>query len=196
MRKSVFLIVLFSVIYMSSAQAQLSFGVKAGVNVNNISLNKSDFSTDNLTGFQVGPMLEWVFFGNLGIETGAFYSQRGIKIKSMHDIKINKNVGYLDIPVNLKLMIGSSDVFRPYLAAGPYVSFNLSDSKINDQWEAKSFAAGINLGAGVRLIKFLQIGINYGMGLTDDYNATLDRSINDLIKAQSKTWSVTAGIYF
>ena len=196
MKKCVYLIALFSVIYVSSAQAQLSFGVKAGVNVNKISLNKSDFSTDNLTGFQVGPMLEWMFLGNLGIETGVFYSQRGIKIDSFQDIKISKNVGYLDVPVNLKMMIGLSDAFSPYLSAGPYVSFNLSDSKINEQWKAKSFAAGINLGAGVRLLKFLQVGVNYGMGLTNDYNATLDTTLGDLIKAQSNTWSVTAGIYF
>jgi len=195
MKKCVFLIVLFSVVYLSSTQAQLSFGVKAGVNVNKISLNKADFSTDNLTGFQVGPMLEWIFLGNLGLETGVFYSQRGIKIEKISDIKISKNVGYLDIPVNLKFMIGLSDTFRPYIAAGPYVSFNLSDSKINDQWKAKSFAAGINLGAGVRLLKFLQVGINYGIGLTDDYSTISDTKISDL-KAQSKTWSVTAGIYF
>ena len=196
MKKCVLLIALFSAVCLSSTQAQLSFGVKAGVNVNKISLNKADFSTDNLTGFQVGPMLEWVFLGNLGLETGVFYSQRGIKIKQFKDIKVSKNVGYLDVPVNLKLMIGLSDAFRPYFAAGPYVSFNLSDSKINEQWKAKSFAAGINLGAGIRLLKFLQVGVNYGMGLTDDYNATLDTTVGDLIKAQSNTWSVTAGIYF
>ena len=182
-------------ICVSSAQAQLSFGVKAGVNVNKISLDNSSFSTDNLTGFQVGPMLEWTFLGSLGLEAGVLYSQRGIKIKEVEDIKISKNVGYLDIPVNLKFMIGLGDIFKPYFAAGPYVSFNLSDSEISEQWKTKSFAAGINLGAGVRLLKFLQIGVNYGMGLTDDYSTISKTTVGDL-KAQSNTWSVTAGIYF
>ncbi len=192
MKKSLFLVAVFSMLFVFTGQAQLRLGVKGGVNLNNVSLDGADFSTDNMTGFQVGPTLEWLFIKNFGIETGVFYSQRGINIK---EANIDKNIGYLDIPVSAKLMIGLGDNFKPYVAAGPYVSFNLSGSDISDQWDAKSFSAGINIGAGIQLFKFLQVGANYGIGLTDDYNTVSGASLGDLT-ARSKTWSITAAIYF
>ena len=38
-----------------------------------------------------------------------------------------------------------------------------------DQVKAKNFSAGLNFGAGVELISHLQVGFNYGLGLTDNY---------------------------
>ncbi len=192
MKKSLFLVTAFLMLFVFTTQAQIRFGVKGGVNFNNVSLSGADFSTDNMTGFQVGPTLEWLFIKNFGIEVGALYSQRGIDIK---DASIDKNVGYLDIPVNAKLMIGICENFKPFVAAGPYVSFNLSGSDISDQWKAESFSAGINLATGIQLWKFLQIGANYGIGLTDDYKSISGQPWGDLT-AKSKTWSVTAAVYF
>lgn len=195
MRKILFLVAAFSMLCIFTTQAQLRLGVKGGVNINNVSLNKDDFSTGNLTGFQVGPTLEWLFIGNFGIETAVFYSQRGIKIDHVSDVKINKNVGYLDIPVNAKLKVDLSEKFGLYATAGPYISFNLSGSDISDQWKAKNFAAGINVGAGVELFKFLQLGANYSIGLTDDYKTISGVALSDL-SAKTRIWSITAAVYF
>ncbi|MBS1319920.1 MAG: PorT family protein, partial [Parabacteroides sp.] len=51
--------------------------------------------------------------------------------------------------------------------------------------------AGLNFGAGVELISHLQVGINYGLGLTDNYSAEK----YDL-NAKNRGWSVTAAILF
>ncbi|MDR3062190.1 MAG: PorT family protein [Dysgonamonadaceae bacterium] len=195
MKKNLFLAAAFSMLFVFTTQAQLRLGVKGGININDVSLKGDHFSTGNLTGFQVGATMEWLFIENFGIDAAVLYSQKGIKIDHVSDIKIDKNVGYLDIPVNAKLKIGLSENFKPYVAAGPYISFNLSGSDISDQWKSESFSAGVNFGAGVELYKFLQIGVNYGIGLTDDYKTISGASLKDL-SAKSRIWSITAAVYF
>ena len=53
------------------------------------------------------------------------------------------------------------------------------------------FSAGLFFGAGVEVISHLQVGINYGLGLTDNYSAEK----YDL-NAKNRGWSVTAAILF
>ena len=57
--------------------------------------------------------------------------------------------------------------------------------------KAKSFNAGLNLGAGVELIKHLQVGFNYALGLTDDYSASKFE-----LNGKNRGWSITAAILF
>ena len=40
------------------ANAQLKFGIKGGVNISSVHFNSDVLKADNVTGFQVGPMIE------------------------------------------------------------------------------------------------------------------------------------------
>jgi len=200
--KKFFLILTIITLLGASAEAQIRFGVKAGVNLSGVSIDSDEnFADKNITGFQVGPQVEWLINGTFGLEGGVIYSQRGIKFVNGENTNKNKN-GYIDIPVSLKYKFNASESIKPFLAAGPYVSLRVSgDDKfgdlggtISDQWKAKTFAAGLNFGAGLELMKFLQIGVNYGLGLTDDYGK--DKDDIDNFSAKTRTWSVTAAIYF
>lgn len=101
---------------------------------------------------------------------------------------------YLDIPVNLKWKFGIPLV-KAYLSAGPYVGFRVGGDKIwdvlGDQIKAKNFSAGLNFGVGAELISHLQIGVNYGLGLTDNYS-----SDKFDLNAKNRGWSITAAILF
>lgn len=57
--------------------------------------------------------------------------------------------------------------------------------------EGKKLYAGLNLGAGVELIKHLQVGFNYALGLTDDYSASKLE-----LNGKNRGWSITAAILF
>jgi len=88
-------------------------------------------------------------------------------------------------------------VAKLYLAAGPYVGFRVGGDKIwtviDNQIEAKSFSAGLNFGGGIELLNHLQVGLNYGLGLTNNYGlekASLDG------EGKARTWSITAAILF
>lgn len=176
------------------AKSQIRFGVKGGLNISTVHLNKDIVGKDNVTGFNIGPMLEFMIpVSGVGLDAAILYSQKGIGLKDGKDIKND----YIDVPVNLKWKFGLP-IIKGYVAAGPYVGFRVGGDKfwdipgsVKDQFEAKNFNAGINLGAGIELIKHLQVGFNYALGLTDDYSATkLD------LKAKNRGWSITAAILF
>lgn len=192
--------ILFSILFISlftfTAQAQIRFGVKGGVNISGVSGdNISDFVDNNLTGFNIGPTVEWLIDGTIGVEGSVLYSEKGIKFKGEN----SHRTGFIEVPLNLKYRFPLEGSIKPYLIAGPYINFRVSgDDKfsvikddIKGQWDAKNFGAGLNFGAGVELFKFLQVGANYGLGLTDNYKLS-----DGKYSVKERLWSITAGIYF
>ncbi len=190
-----FLMVALLALMALPAKAQLKFGIKGGVNISSVHFNSDVLKADNVTGFQVGPMIETTLpLVGVGIDAAVLYSQKGMETDEMSGIKTSMKTDYIDIPVNLKWKFGLP-IVKAYLAAGPYNGFRVGGDKIwdvlGDQIEAKSFSAGLNFGAGVELISHLQVGINYGLGLTDNYSA---KKID--LEGKNRGWSITAAILF
>lgn len=193
---TLFVIALFALI-VCPAKAQVKFGIKGGVNITSVRFSRDIVKSDNVTGFQVGPMIEATMplFG-VGIDAALLYSQKGMDASNQIGSE-NIKTDYIDIPVNLKWKFGLP-IIKAYLAAGPYVGFRVGGDKfwdipgeISGQMKAKSFNAGLNFGVGAELIKHLQVGFNYGLGLTDDFTSSkVDLS------AKNRGWSITAAILF
>ena len=180
------------------AKSQLKFGVKGGLNISSVHLNSDILKADNVTGFQIGPMIETTIpLIGVGLDAAILYSQKGMDVKSGTGTSTNVKTDYIDVPVNLKWKFGLP-IIKGYLAAGPYIGFRVGGDKfweipgsVVGQVKAKNFSAGLNFGAGVELISHLQVGINYGLGLTDNYSAEK----YDL-NAKNRGGSVTAAILF
>lgn len=194
MKKFIVLVLLMALAAMPM-NAKIKFGVKGGLNISSVHFNKDIIDSDNVTGFQIGPMVETTLpLVGLGMDAAILYSQKGWKLKASDDISTDLKSNYLDIPVNLKWKFGLPAV-KGYLAAGPYIGFRLGGDDILDdllgQVKEKTFAAGLNFGAGVELISLLQVGVNYGLGLTDNYSI----SKYD-VSSKNCGWSITAAILF
>ena len=180
------------------AKSQLKFGVKGGLNISSVHLNSDILKADNVTGFQIGPMIETTIpLIGVGLDAAILYSQKGMDVKSETGTSTNVKTDYIDVPGNLKWKFGLP-IIKGSLAAGPYIGFRVGGDKfweipgrVVGQVKAKNFSAGLNFGAGVELISHLQVGINYGLGLTDNYSAEK----YDL-NAKNRGWSVTAAILF
>lgn len=191
---------LFCVVIIASislpAQAQLRFGIKGGVNISTVHFSKDIVSPDNVTGFHIGPMIEaTVPLLGVGFETAILYTQRGMEINS-EAVKID----YLDIPIHLKWKFGLP-IMKVYLATGPYFGFRVGGDKVweipgsvVDQVKAKSFSSGWDFGAGVEIFNHLQVGFNYGLGLTDNYSVTSSGSKEG--SGKNRGWYITAAILF
>lgn len=167
--------------------AQVSFGVKAGLNLANVSISGSDeIEAINdykkmLFTFQVGGVAEFGITDNLGVQAGLLLVGKGFKVDINDagvDAKGSSSPMYLQVPVNL-LYKGSGF----YLGAGPYVGFGLfgtnkdllassgdSDSinfgsDVSDDYSALDF--GLNIEAGAALSNGLRIGAGYALGLAN-----------------------------
>ena len=193
------------------AKAQIKFGVKGGLNLASASLSDAwdaKGNADNYTGFFIGPMVDITIpIIGLGVDGALMYSQKGTKI-SFDDLGSTtfKQQG-IEIPVNLKYSIGLGSSASIYFAAGPSFFFNMnSDDDLTFDSETGSLdydksEVSLNLGAGVKLLRHLQLGVNYNMGLTDSAKAKIDSpsSAWDAINGESyksKMWQVSVAYLF
>ena len=188
---SVFMIAICCLAVAMPAQAQLiKFGVKGGVNLSKIDWDGGyKGNKDNATGFFIGPMAEVTIpIVGLGVDGALLFSQKG---------KDDGKQTGLDIPINLKYTIGLGSLFGVYVAAGPDFYFNFKGDKkyIDEVVELKNKKAqvGINLGAGVKLIKHLQIGFNYNIPFGDSYTL---KAAGEALGAKNKTWQISAAYIF
>jgi len=192
-------------------QAGLRIGVKAGVNLAKAAFNTDAVKPDNFTGFQVGPIIEYASFTGFGVDAALLYSESGIKFTEGFTItKYNEKVNTLDIPIQLKQKFSFAKKLGCYWSAGPYISFilntqgtiNQNYNMVITEWKSKQFGVGVNLGAGLELLKHLQIGVNYQIALNNDYrnNISVINYKGDLlfsgIKAKTRIWSLTASYFF
>ncbi len=194
------------------AKAQIKFGVKGGLNLASASLSDAwdaKGNADSYTGFFIGPMVDITIpIIGLGVDGALMYSQKGAKISFDDDLGSTtfKQQG-IEIPVNLKYSIGLGSSASIYFAAGPSFYFNMkSDDDLTFDTMKGSLdydksEVSLNLGAGVKLLRHLQLGVNYNMGLTDSAKAKIDSpsSAWDAINGESyksKMWQVSVAYLF
>ncbi|MDR0844372.1 MAG: PorT family protein [Tannerella sp.] len=196
--KRVFLVImLFSAL---SANAQVRFGLKGGIDLTSVKFDKDIIDVDNITGFHIGPVMDVNFKpSHFGLDIGLLYARKGFEVKNREAIKND----FLEVPVHLK-WTAKTPVVKPYLAFGPYFGFRIGGDKnweiehlfndVKGQIETRSFSGGLNFIAGLELFNTLQLGLNYGWALTDDYK-TFD--VNDVKwSGKAHTWSLTAALFF
>lgn len=187
----------------STVSAQLRFGLRGEVGINKPSFTKNLYSVENMNDFKVGPTIEFMLpVVDFGIEGSVLYSNKKMNVKKVSDKTTVEDISShsIDIPVNLKYKIGLISPVKVFLAAGPYANFWLSgddfkDAAFMNKVEAKKFEAGINLGAGLEVIRRVAVGFNYRMKLTDDYSVD-EPDFKDVFNQKAGFWSVTAALYF
>ena len=164
------------------AQAQLHFGVKGGLNISKLSFSKDAFKGDNKTGFFVGPMAEFTLpIIGIGADVAALYSQTDLGADGEKTMKLKT----FAVPVNLKW------------------SFGLGNKKGFMNYDLKKNNTSFNVGAGVKLIRHLQLGVNYNFALGHtatlyaDPNIILDgKPLTQDVKIKNNTWQVSLAYLF
>ncbi|MBQ8672879.1 MAG: porin family protein [Bacteroides sp.] len=169
------------------SQAQIKWGVKGGLNLSKLDIENAGESS-NTTGFFIGPMAEVTIpVIGLGVDGALLYSQRG---------KGDWKQQGVEIPVNLKYTFGLGSTLGVYLAAGPDFFFNFKDIKLaGNDIESKNTQVGLNLGAGVKLLRHLQVGVNYQIPLGDSF--TVESVVNGVAgNGKTKSWQVSVAYLF
>ena len=195
-------LVLFAIVLMAVApvQAQVKLGVKGGLNITNMSLNSDIVSSSNRTGFFIGPTLKFTLpVVGLGIDAAALYDQR--EAKSNDKTIKTQNI---NVPINLRYIIGLGSIAGIYFAAGPQFGFNVGNKNIENNvntttttWNFKDSNFSINLGTGVMLLKHLEIGANYNIVCGKTGDVTVTKATNSVTgKNRSNAWQISAAYYF
>ena len=177
------------------ANAQmLKFGLKGGVNLSELDTNIKSIKENSL-GYFIGPMMEFTFPGvGLGADVAVMYAQRGKDEFKMEGI---------EVPLNVKVTIGVGSSLSIFLAAGPDFFLNLKAIDLLairetvDGYEAKDKKAqvGLNLGGGIKIMRHLQIGLNYQLPLGESFTF---KKIGDAVKEDAKynIWQLSLAYTF
>ncbi len=206
--KKAFLTLLVAILGFGAASAQIRFGVKAGLNLNSLHLNKewkSSFNKDNQCGFTVGPMLEFqVPVIGLAFDVSAMYTRMNTELtEEQENLDIAKN--FIEVPINLKYKFSLPIVgnyLTPYLLTGPSFAFRLDKNKKDpvDFINTKGTQYTWNVGLGFQIVKHLQIQGSYGFGLNNivkmagNLGADLPEAAN--FKLKNNYWTITAAYLF
>ncbi len=175
-----------------AAQAQsFSYGIAAGYNLTKLTYsgnNKENFSSDNKSGWFIGPKVEFNTVIGLGVDASLQYSQRKLNISEdvydesndvVGELSHSKTYRTIEIPINVRYNVGLGKMASVFVYTGPQFGFplqsmkwenvgsglNFSKEKMNTTW---------NIGAGVRLLKHLEANVGYNFALSKAGSAILN----------------------
>ena len=184
--------------------AQVKFGVKGGLNVTKMSVSSEVYSADNNNGFFIGPTVKFTLpIVGLGIDAAALYDERKGSLVRYDNKSEDVKFKSINVPVNLRWNIGLGSLAGIYLAAGPQFGFALGD--FGDAWDSSFYKkenmnVSINLGAGLSLLKHLELGFTYNIQTKDSYAITEDWAGGNLglqvTDIKTNAWQISAAYYF
>lgn len=166
-----------------TAKAQkFSYGIVAGYDLTKVKYSgdmKNNFSSDNKSGWYVGPKIVLSTVIGLGVDASLQYSQRKLNITQEGYIdgnvvydKVSQSQTYrtIEIPINLRYSIGLGSSASVFAYTGPQFGFALQNMKFNNLGTGNNFSrenlnTTWNIGAGVRLFKHLEASVGYNFAL-------------------------------
>ncbi len=198
--KRYFILTLTVALCAAMASAQLRFGVKAGIGLNNIKFEQDALDADNRMGFTGGVMLEWETpLTGLCLDASALYTHRSAKFLNETYFKRD----FIDIPllVKIKFPIAGNQNFKPFFFTGPDFAILVNHDDDQDDLSFSNFATSWNIGAGIELFRHLQLAATYGMGMNKSikgaFNDVKDgASLGDQVKGTDRFWTITAAYLF
>ncbi len=197
------ILIMTMVSFVSSALADVQFGLRAGANSARITgqdIQEFSDTIKNKSGLVAG-----IFFSiNLGkaltIQPEILYTMKGTTLSDPNPEYSGKlYADYVEIPLLLKLKI-PLPLLKPVVFAGPSVGFKLREKYVingqNIELQESLFENndyGAIFGAGLDLGHHLQFDVRYSLGLKKVISTIQGETAPDI---KNGVWSATVGIAF
>ena len=177
---------LFSALTTIQAQS-VKLGLKAGLNYanqtgTNLTVDSENYKKEAISSYHAGLVAEINLFEGLALQPELLYSTQGAKYKTALE-DITNEVGYLSIPVMIKINLSKSIS----LELGPQASFLLSEKDNFDLYNSNTFDFAVAGGLGLKVTKSIFLQARYGLGLTE---------ISKEAQAKNSVVQVSAGLLF
>lgn len=176
-----FIVIVASLLIAVSAHAQ--FGVVAGITSTKSNLKEAWADVKNITQYHVGLTYK-LDLGLLAIQPSILYNMKGTKLDvASADVgaaELDYKTGYIEVPVQLQLGLNLG-VARIYGFAEPFIGYAITNSAtlggtdLKANWEnvKNRLEYGVGLGAGVELIKHVQVSVKYFWNMGDMYGTNI-----------------------
>lgn len=180
---------------VTAVSAQVSLGIKGGVNMSNLVYDDEVDDKNPKIGFNIGLAADVDFTPNMALQTGLFLSTKGFKtVNDAIDVEYTENLMYLQLPLHLAYKVDVTPGSRIVFHAGPYAAYGVGGSRkanvgsLSGEWDVdkifgdangqyKPFDAGLGLGVGAEMGAFL-IDLGWDMGMVNISNRDNDNTKN------------------
>ena len=196
-------VIVAALAFAMPSQAQVKFGIKAGLNVNSFSVkNLPAMDKKNRNGFFAGVTADVTIpLAGLGADASLLYDNRCIGFAANpadfdEDAadgyeKTHKTFHYLSLPINVKYTVGLSSIASVYLATGPQFAWNIGDrhwtfEDADEGWELKSSQFSWNVGCGATVLSHVRVGYNYNIALGNTAEMTIWNTAGNAVKGKLK----------
>ncbi|WET02229.1 porin family protein [Flavobacterium sp. YJ01] len=209
-------LIICALLMCAGAMAQtekVKLGVKAGLNISNLTFDENELKSSDKTGFTAGLMAEIPLTKSFSVQPELLFSQQGMKL-SYSDPEVQNShykstiaLNYLNIPIMLKYYVAKG--FS--LQAGPQVGILLkANNKYQDNFlgydnhdkmDLKDYSNGVdasvNFGLGYQFQNKFYADVRYNMSYTDVFKDATSNT-NYIIKSDMKNriFQVTVGYFF
>lgn len=144
-------------------------GIAVGANFadrHDIDVGNARATFNNSTGYHVGLEFE-MGSGPLALRPGIFYQRMGT-----YDFPSGEkfDLSAIEVPVDVRLTVLSLPVLRPYLVAGPVLTFPSASGAFGDAVKSASLTADVGAGVAIALPGsgfVLMPELRYSAGVTD-----------------------------
>lgn len=171
-----------------AAKRGLVLGLGGGLVLGDLSIDPNNVTdSDWKKGMSLGLFLEIpIGYGSFSLQPGLGFSQKGYE-----DSSSSLGLNYLDLPLLMKVGFLQGDVV-PYLTAGPYVAFLMAakSKTLFGETDVKELfnkidcglIGGVGLDIGISRDIKVGLGANYGMGLLNILDSSIQTQKNRIIK--------------
>lgn len=176
----------------------VGFGLKAGLNYSNLSLDPDiDLPIKATWGGVGGLFVVGEVTPAIALQIEALYSQRGVQ-DDVEEADATARLTYIDIPVTARWSSAPMGETRFHLFTGPQVGIKVKAEVINDQLDMtssisdqiKNWDLGWTAGAGISMNR-VSLDARYTFGLTD-----ISAAEDDTGSAKNRTFTVLLGVQF
>ena len=192
-----------------TASAQFRYGLKAGLNVTDMTFRSDVFQASNNKGFFVGPTA-WLSLPivGLGVDASLLYGQNTAEFLGIANEDQRVTQKTLSLPVNLRYDVGLESILSCYVFGGPQLGFNVGGTDFNwkdtSNYALKKSEFSVNLGFGIILLSHLQVSATYNIACGRTVDITRDAIIDELAeqakdyhsKSRNNIWQIAATVYF
>lgn len=185
---------------LAAVTAQAQIGITAGLTSSSTTLETAltDVQGGNVNQYHVGISYK-IGLGNLfAIQPAILYNVKGsnFNYSDVSSTQLDFKTGFVEVPVQLQLGFGIGSLVRVYGFAEPFVGYAVTNEVTlqtalgaaadpQSTWDGikNRLEYGMGIGAGVEILKHVQVGVKYFWTLSDLYgveNATADNILSGL----------------
>lgn len=187
------LVVMFTAL---TAMGQVRVGLRTGLTVNELRLDRDLVGSSNRAGYTAGMVLDLnIPVVGLGIEASAMYTHRNNRLSSEeHTYKRH----YIDIPVYARFRLslpGVERFFAPYAFTGPSFSILFDDDSPAGINNSRTYTSW-DVGGGADLFSHLRLSLSYGIGITRAMEIIDHEYTGSQVDGKDRHWTLSAAWLF